>query len=391
MYPSESYRPLSSRSGSFLALALLLLSAMPRGMAQAPTKPFVFDPSDPRESVADDAPKPPFVSSARRLLTAPELPDAPDQWISNSLEWVNFILANYHPALVEPPVRRAALIRLDDILHIESAPRKAVVQQYYRARLEAALREIETTRVTSGLRIWKLYNHGFLVRTASVSLAFDIVPGTREPGFAMPQEWIERLAKQADALFISHLHGDHANQTVAGAFIALGKPVVAPDDVWPGDTGLSKSITRLARNTGPAQSLALASGQKLSVVPYPGHQGPRVMVNITLVTTPEGFTVVQTGDQSGTEAAGGDFDWIAQIGRDQKVDILMPNCWANGLGRMVRGINPALVITGHENEMGHKVDHREDYTQTYTRLFPIRYPAIVMTWGESFTYQRPLR
>lgn len=373
-----------------ISLALILLACAAAPHTQAQTQPFPFDPTDPRESIADDAPKPPFVSSARRLLTAPELKDAPDEWISNSLDWVNFILTNYQPALIEPPVRRAAMIRLDDILHIESAPRKPIVQQYYKARLEAALREIEATRVTTGLRIWKLYNHGFFIRTASVSVAFDIVPGTREPGFAMPQEWIDRLAAQADALFISHQHGDHANQTVVRAFLALHKPVVAPEDVWPADPNLAKAVTHLPRNTGPAQSLSLANGSTLSVVPYPGHQGPRILVNVTLITTPEGFTLVQTGDQSGSEAAGSDFDWLAQIGRDHKVDILMPNCWANGLGRMVRGVNPALVITGHENEMGHKVDHREDYTQTYTRLFPIRYPAIVMTWGESFHYQRPL-
>ncbi|MBN9658943.1 MAG: MBL fold metallo-hydrolase [Acidobacteria bacterium] len=377
---------LSFRSALFI---LALLATEP--LIPAQSQPFHFDPSDPRESVPDDGPKPPFVSSARRLLTAPELKDAPDDWISNSLDWVNFILTHYQPALVEAPVRRAAMIRLDDVLHIESAPRKPIVQQYYKARLEAALREIETTRVPTGLRIWKLYNHGFFVRTASVSIAFDIVPGTREPGFAMPQEWIERLAAQADVLFISHQHGDHANPAVARAFLALRKPVVVPDDVWTAEPTLAKAVTRLSRNTGPAQTLPLANGRNLTVVPYPGHQGPRILVNVTLVTTPEGFTIVQTGDQSGSEAPGSDFDWLAQIGRDHKVDILMPNCWANGLGRMVRGVNPALVITGHENEMGHKVDHREDYTQTYTRLFPIRYPAIVMTWGESFHYQRPVR
>ncbi|MGC4053146.1 MAG: hypothetical protein QM757_27910 [Paludibaculum sp.] len=380
MHPRHSFRP--------ILLLTLITASTPYLLAQAPT--FQFDPADPRESVPDDAPKPPFVTSARRLLTAPELKDAPDDWIANSLDWVNFILTNYQPALIEAPVRRAAMIRLDDVLHIESAPRKPIVQQYYKARLEAALREIETTRVTTGLRIWKLYNHGFLLRTASVSVAFDIVPGTREPGFNMPQEWIDRLAAQADALFISHQHGDHANQTVVRAFLALHKPVVAPEDVWPTDPTLAKAVTHLPRTTGPAQTLSLANGRNLTVLPYPGHQGPRILVNVTLVTTPEGFTVVQTGDQSGSEAPGSDFDWLAQIGRDHKVDILMPNCWANGLGRMVRGINPALVITGHENEMGHKVDHREDYTQTYTRLFPIRYPAIVMTWGESFLYQRPL-
>jgi hypothetical protein len=40
--------------------------------------------------------------------------------------------------------------------------------------------------------------------------------------------------------------------------------------------------------------------------------------------------------------------------------------------------------------MGHTVDHREDYTQTYERLYRLRYPYVVMTWGESYRYSKPL-
>lgn len=88
------------------------------------------------------------------------------------------------------------------------------------------------------------------------------------------------------------------------------------------------------------------------------------------------------------DEAGDDFEWIAHIGRDRDVDVLLPNCWTHHLDRMVRGIDPRLVVTGHENEMGHTVAHREDYTQTYSRLFGIPYPAVVMTWGESIHYDR---
>ncbi|MEN6603932.1 MAG: hypothetical protein ABFD86_16105, partial [Bryobacteraceae bacterium] len=152
-----------------------------------------------------------YTSSPRRALTAPELLDAPDEWVERSLGWAHDILDRFAPQAVEHPVRRAALIRLDDVLHIESAPRKHLVQQFYRARMEKAVREIEAARVVSGIKIWKLYNHGFLVRTPSVSLAFDIVPGTSVPGFTVETGLIERLAEQSDALFISHHHGDHAN------------------------------------------------------------------------------------------------------------------------------------------------------------------------------------
>jgi len=127
--------------------------------------------------------------------------------------------------------------------------------------------------------------------------------------------------------------------------------------------------------------------QILKVVAYPGHQG-EVINNVHLVTTPEGFTVVQTGDQSGSAGPGSDFEWIAHIGANHRVDVLLPNCWTNDIGRVARGVNPALILTGHENEMGHTVDHREDYTQTYNHLFGSGYPFIVMAWGESYHYSK---
>jgi L-ascorbate metabolism protein UlaG (beta-lactamase superfamily) len=343
----------------------------------------------PKSGIPDDAPKPPFVTSARRLFTAPELLDAPDEWIDRSLQWVDYTLEAYKPSLVEHPLRRSALIRLDDVLHITSAPRKPIVQAYYRARMERVVAEIERTKITSGARIWKLYNHGFLVRTPTVSFTFDLVPGVPSIGFVIPPELLDRLVAQSDATFISHLHGDHANADVARRFLAAGKPVVAPEVLWKDQPELAKGLTVLTRSTTDVHDLRIQGGrQTLKVVANPGHQGAKILNNVTLVTSPEGVTVVQTGDQWQNDVPGNDLDWMSHVARDRDVDVLLPNCWTNDLDRMVRGIDPKLVITGHENEMGHTVPHREDYTQTYNRLFGIRYPAIVMTWGESFHYDR---
>lgn len=345
-----------------------------------------FTPTSP---IPDNGPKPPFVSSARRLFTAPELLDAPDEWIDRSLQWVTYTLDAYQPALIEHPLRRAALIRLDDVLHIPSAPEKPIVQRYYRERMARLVAEIEGTTITQGLRIWKLYNHGFFVRTPTVSFTYDLVPGVEKLGFTIPPTLMDRLVAQSDATFISHLHGDHANADVARRFLAAGKPVVAPEPLWKDQPALAGGLTVLTRSTATVHDLRVRGGaQVLKVVAYPGHQGATVLNNVSLVTTPEGFTVVQTGDQWQMDLPGDDFEWLANIGRDRDVDVLLPNCWTHHLDRLVRGIDPRLVITGHENEMGHTVPHREDYTQTYNRLFGIPYPAIVMTWGERFQYDR---
>jgi hypothetical protein len=111
--------------------------------------------------------------------------------------------------------------------------------------------------------------------------------------------------------------------------------------------------------------------------------------NVTLVKTVEDFTVLHTGDQSGDEGEGTDFDWLAQIGHYHQVDVLLTNGWTNDLHRIVRGVNPCLVIPGHENEMTHSVPHREEYTQDYERMFGPHYPFIIMAWGENYLYTKP--
>jgi L-ascorbate metabolism protein UlaG (beta-lactamase superfamily) len=237
------------------------------------------------------------------------------------------------------------------------------------------------------MRIWKLYNHGFFVRTPTVSYAIDIVPGTAAQGFSVDLQLLERLADQADALFISHLHGDHASQLVARLFLARKKPVVAPEGLWAADAELSRALLYPQRSAAAVHEIPVQAGRNvLKVVAYPGHQGSSPIVNVNLIASPEGLTVLHTGDQSGEEGPGGDFDWIAQIGARRAVDVLLPNCWTTNIQRLARGVNPKLILTGHENEMGHTVDHREDYTQTYNHLFKIQYPFIVMGWGESYHY-----
>ncbi|MBC7926432.1 MAG: hypothetical protein H7039_12315 [Bryobacteraceae bacterium] len=329
----------------------------------------------------------PWLSSKRREFTAPELPDAPDEWIARSFAWVDDMLQRHPPSLPEHPVRRAALIRLDDILHIDSAPRKPIVQEYLQRRMARVIEEIEQTKVASGGVIWKLYNHGFLVRTPSVSWTYDLVPGApRIEGFRIAPELLKRLVTQSDATFISHLHGDHASEEVARLFLEQGKPVVAPDKLWAEQADLASRLTYPVRSTTAITKLPVRRNQQtLEVVAYPGHQGETVLNNVHLVRSPEGFTTVQTGDQWFPS----DFEWLAHVGSQHRVDVLLPNCWTMEIQRMVRGINPRFIMTGHENEMAHTVPHREDYTQTWNHLEGSGYPLLLLAWGESFRFAAP--
>jgi L-ascorbate metabolism protein UlaG (beta-lactamase superfamily) len=332
-----------------------------------------------------------------------------NQQASALLGVANEVIVKFSPQLPEPLERRLAMLLIDGVLHDPYAPQRRPVQEFFHARLEHALHQIEATRVEEGAVIWKLYNHGFIVRTATVTFGFDLVRAhsvrarpSREviEGFVLSDDLMRDPVSQCDALFISHRHRDHADEWVAGAFIEQGKPVVAPPEIWEGKP-IHPQITHLEREAHTVQTLPIQGGKlDLQVVVYPGHQGARIQNNVPLVITPEGMSFVQTGDQWSDDFD--DFDWIDEVSQHHEVDVLMPNCWTTDIVRMVQGFDPAVVITGHENEMGHTIDHREPYWLSYQRKTGSErfggnpdvgydHPLVLMTWGESYHYKPTAR
>ena len=302
-----------------------------------------------------------------------------------TLGLVQEALAKYPPNLNEPLERRMVMLMLDGVLHEEKAAQRPSVQVFLQERITMALNKLKQTEVEEGAVIWKLYNHGFIIRTATVTFAFDLVRAhsARADGFSIEDKTMENIIAQCDALFISHRHRDHGDEWVAQSFIDQNKIVVAPPEVWQ-DRPIHAKITHLIREAHTKQDLYIKNGsQKLTVINYPGHQGQDIENNVPLVFTPEGMSFVQTGDQSGPIT---DWDWIDKVGSKNDVDVLFPNCWTPDIHRMVKGFDPELVISGHENEMGHTIDHRESNWLTYTRLKGSSVPFLLMTWGEFYHY-----
>jgi L-ascorbate metabolism protein UlaG (beta-lactamase superfamily) len=343
----------------------------------------------------------PYVYSSRRDYVAPELPDAPAEWVGKSFAWAGIMLDFFPPAVNEPPVRRAVLQRLDDIFHLQDASHRPQVRAFLQSQVEKALVQMEAPSADTRPRIWKLYNDGFVVRVDGLTYGFDLIPGVPGRPRGMPSyvgapsgdctmtdAQMQRLVAQVDALFVSHLHYDHANQRMAEAFLAAGKPVVVPPKLW-SETPIAQKLLYAPRSVTDTFEVPLAGkAAKLRVLAYPGHQDAPVLNNVYLVTSPSGFTVQHCGDQSWPGTKGGDYAWLDEIGNEHKVDLLFVDCWYGSIQRLIRSVNPALVITGHEDELGHAIDHREDYAQTYEHLFGCPYPFVLMTWGETFVFNR---
>ena len=88
-----------------------------------------------------------------------------------------------------------------------------------------------------------------------------------------------------------------------------------------------------------------------------------------------------------------DYEWIDQVAKHHKVDVLMPNAWTMDILRIAKGFNPKLVMPGHEIEMGHTVWDRLPYwgddaylELTYEKLKKSKYPVLAAVWGESYHY-----
>ena len=138
------------------------------------------------------------------------------------LDTVQSILSK-NPAGVLPDNRERIMAKLlmDAVFHEHFAVYRKPVQEFFRARVDQVIKELENTIVEKGVRIWKIYNMAFIARTKSVTIAFDLVSGitSGSADFAMSLEQTDRLIRQCDVLFITHRHADHAGKNIAEILI----------------------------------------------------------------------------------------------------------------------------------------------------------------------------
>ena len=304
------------------------------------------------------------------------------------LRLVSEVLDEYPPQLPEPLQRTQGLYLLDCIFHDVYAPHRLPVQKFVQTSAEKMAAQLEKEVVTDGAKIWKLYSHSFVVRTKSVTIGFDLIrPSVRFDSFYLDMKPVlNRIVDQCDVLFISHFHKDHADDWVAGQFINQGKPVITSPDFWK-DKPIYNRITHLQRDPELVQKIPVQNGKIiLEAVIYPGHQGD-YLNNVPVVYTPEGMVFSHNGDQNAGQIEI-DSIWLFNVHKDHPIDVLLYNSYMKP--EWIKGFDPKLVISGHENELGHGIHSRHPYWKMHQRMESIPYPLVVMTWGESFSFHPKL-
>ena len=145
------------------------------------------------------------------------------------------------PVVGAPMVRKLALYNLDAMLHETKYDNTEPFNNFVNSRMQQLLVELNNP-VKKGLKIFKVYNDGFIARTQSTTIAFDIVRGSIQGKEIVSEEYIKQIVEHCDILFITHNHGDHADRLVANLFVEAGKPVIAPTNIWADDESIQAAV-----------------------------------------------------------------------------------------------------------------------------------------------------
>lgn len=329
----------------------------------------------------------------------PPRPDSPSQflefWKSTpellseqtrlASEKVRKTLAANPPSTNPSEERQLALHTLDGIFHDTRLDATDAFPNILEAAAADILKQLKQARPATGIRISKLYNHGFIIETPSSIIGIDLVRGKTADKKTHRQlisdALMAEIAGHLDILLVTHRHPDHADLFTAGQLAKRFRPVIAPTGLW---ENTSPNIIHLRE---AARDFSLpGKNASLRIRAYPGYQGwhKETPNNLYEITTPEGLTLVHTGDHWCKYEEN---DMLAAIGKNKTVDLLFLNTWGLVLPEIADAVNrmaPALVISGHENELGHGPDKREPFWLSPRLLGQLRAPSVIMAPGETF-------
>lgn len=254
---------------------------------------------------------------------------------------------------------------------------RPAVGDFYQRALGRALEEIASTTIETGWRVWKIYNMGFVVKTANFTIGFDV-----HPGWVFQSPLSDRqqttLADMLDVLLISHHHADHYSPSFVEKMTAARKPVILPSPTWR-NAASPPAKTRYTQE--PYEYHHLSQG--LQIHTYLGAQW-RVIRNAVHVVEADGQVIVHPGDNENLQT----YDRIIQA---HPVDLFLANCWAD-LENSIKRVKPRAIVTGHENEISHPGRLCWPFSTSLQTLERLRRSAPllmkqtqahVLSWGES--------
>ncbi len=247
-----------------------------------------------------------------------------------------------------------------------SLEKKYPILAYLRLLEQSVLEDIKNTRVRGGVKIWKLYNMGMVVKTAEKCFAVDLIPLRAD------------FSSVLDFAVQSHWHGDHVDKRFYEGMVRKGKPFYATKYPW--NSTAPKGLTYLEKDTvlliGP-----LTVSLKLSAQGDPGEWShlPCLITTVDCGPASGDFRLVHTGDSSHAEdmPRDRDADFLTM-----HMDVGMDQRRAISIARAKRVNLDHVLELAHEGRAG-------AYSKAYARAAELELAdgPTVLGWGESLVFE----
>ena len=335
----------------------------------------------------ESRPQSPASEQAERILAQEAADPDPNRWIGETIRFGRSVLRENPPQSNRDEIRRAALLILDAPLSVEdtdpAAPAgfgqawREMINSIYQPVCDEMLDEILKTRVASGVRIWKVYNMGFIVKTPNHTWGFDVRSGNTITRKFTPDQ-LAKLVKILDVLFLSHNHPDHIGTDLVREMVRAGKTVVRPTDDTVSELNGDPHLRNLYGRFGKAVKV-----DGLLVRAFPGYQEiPNQEVPCCVyAVTADGITVAHCGDNQNPQP----YELLekARI----KPDVMMIN-GRPGFAFCLKTVQPKLALIGHEHELKHQASGRDSWSAVFKRIDDagLATPICVIDCGESISY-----
>jgi L-ascorbate metabolism protein UlaG (beta-lactamase superfamily) len=279
-------------------------------------------------------------------------------------------LLNNPPVGGDPTTRKLSILDLDKILKNDSSRTAQSVFNFYTSMVDKVKEEMKD-ECSGQVAVWIMYNHGFIVKTAQMVFAFDLIDGYKGWVYSLPDE----IVNQINVLFISHEHIDHKDNQVIKRIKDNNGYVVCQNN----ETKINGNVHMEIGDTITLLGLQIVAHDMLHSVPG----------RIFEVTCPNGMKFLHTGDNQTS----------LTLPVVENVDFLLLNGWVNesgttsavtGMRRCIDKIKPGVMIPGHFQELSHDYHPYPASRALYEWGFkiddvPIGSSVFVMAWGEQYT------
>lgn len=301
--------------------------------------------------------------------------------VVGQLTGIHESLLQNRPGTGNPWIRDMCATFLDDYLQQPHANRSSTIRDFFIRRVQTALDEIEREPVRRGVRVWHIYNHGYVFKTPKICFGVDVVT-TRHiwnVAWDIPEEIPYRLAGAMDILFVSHDHSDHADHNLIARMLGLKKTVVVPEalqDHFP--RGILK-VEPGIRKTVQGQVLISRPGVHV-------YDNGRNIHCVTFeIVTDSGVRIYHTGDHDYAE----NLNWQAPPDiLIPKFDGVTPKYPNQKVLEILFGYGEAgLVIPGHINELAHyPLGGRTSLRDAINQFQKCTVPYQILLWGEGYLF-----